>query len=110
MKTDLHIRTPEYGAGTTYRWEEEYGMQGIGIAKYKLNRWEKNRKEHLTIKVGNVNYKVKRSRLMNFHKNHIGSLCYKNSTLLYSFPLSIMEGPPIKKLTVPVEPQLNLFS
>jgi len=111
MKIDKHIKNgPYYSAGIDCRWEEEYGTHGIGLSASKIGFWRKVKKENLTIKVGDVKYRAKFSQLMNFHKNHPGSRGYARSTLLYYFPLSIMEETGMKKLTVPVEPQLNLFS
>jgi len=42
MQIDLHIRQPEYGAGTTHLWDKaKYGIRGIGIAKFRLAKHDK---------------------------------------------------------------------
>lgn len=107
---DLKIHTPQWGAGTTYRWEKEFGIRGIGISSKRINFWKNIGKEHLKIKVGDVEYKARLSRFMKFFRNHPASRCYAKHTLLYCFPISLMEVTNIKKLEPVVEPQLSLFS
>jgi len=83
-------------------------MRGIGIAAKRITNWQEERKENLLIMVGTLEYKAKLSRLINFRKNHPNSTCYARTTLLYCFPLSIME-PQVKKLRPIENPQLSLF-
>jgi len=108
MKIDLHIITPQWGSGTTHRWEKEFGLRGIGIARHRL-------KEKMTIKVGRDIYGVTRDDIMDFMNSHLNSRFNAKGIVLYVIPIAIMtlikkgEIKTPKKEEVKKDYQLTLF-
>jgi len=88
MQIDLHIRQPEYGAGTTHLWDKaKYGIRGIGIAKFRLAKHDK-----LMIKVREEVYKIEKERIKAFLKEYPHSRCVRRNVELLVVPISIMTG------------------
>jgi hypothetical protein len=86
MQIDLHIRQPEYGAGTTYMWDKtKYGIRGIGIAKFRLIKHEK-----LTIKIREEVYKIEKDKILQFLREYPHSRCQIKGVDLIVIPINIM--------------------
>lgn len=112
LKYDYHIRVPQWGAGTTYRWDEEqYGIRGIGIARHRL-------KAKMILKVGGDIYETSSQDIVDFINKYPRSRTSIKGMDLYIFPLRIMkliQAAPVKKFkpkkkVPPPEPdQKSLF-
>lgn len=81
---DLTLRNEEYGAGTTYHWEEEYGLRGFGIAKYRING-----KNKITVECRDVVYECDTREIISFIEKHPKSVYNAKGILLYVVPVSI---------------------
>ena len=84
---DFEIRTPEWGAGTTYQWDtEKYGMRGIGIATYRFNG-----RSALKIKSKNTIYRITKAQVDEFLREYPNSKHYARGVKLWVVPMSIMK-------------------
>ena len=109
MKIDYHIKVPQWGAGTTHKWDQErFGIRGVGIATFRL-------KKRMVLGVGDSTYKTSKDDILAFMEEYPDSKDTKNGVTLFVVPLEIMTyvtSEKVKKLLAfkaPESSQLSLF-